>query len=68
MVPVLITHPDARTRQGYYCSIRRLNRYCCAVVRHAGSNRISFALKTFGLAAQLHFLYILTHSSPVNHR
>jgi hypothetical protein len=51
MVPVLVPTDDARAHQGYCCSIRRLNRYCRAVGRHAGSTRISFVLKTFGRAA-----------------
>jgi hypothetical protein len=52
MVPVLVPTDDARARQGYCCSIQRLNRYCCAVGRRAGSNGISFVLKTFGRAAR----------------
>ena len=47
MVPVLVPTDDARARQGYYCSIQRLNRYCCAVGRRASSNRIAFVLKHF---------------------
>jgi hypothetical protein len=45
MVPV--PTDDARTHQGYCCSIRRLNRYCRPVDRRAGSNRIAFVLKNF---------------------
>ena len=54
MVPVLVPTDDARAHQGYCCSVWRPNRYCCAVGRHAGSNRISFVLKTFGRAALQH--------------
>jgi len=52
MVSVLVPTDDARAHQGYCCSIRRLNRYCRAVDRRAGGNRISFVLKTFGQAAR----------------
>jgi len=64
MVPMLVPADDARAHQGYCCSIRRLNRYCRAVDRHAGGNRISFVLKTFGRAAQGAVHTVLRGPSP----